>query len=326
MAEGDNAEYVDAVSEDEEVVFNHHPAAGDMGRRVEDPKRTLVKIENFNGDSSRVESSSQDWTTWLQVFERVARMNRWGNEIANQLFAHLRGPALEVACNLPVEESENYDSLVAALETQFGPVKQSEVYLAELRHRVKKATESYRELGRSITLLCKRAYPNLSHVDRERIARTHFVDAIPVSELRLLVLQGKPGTINEAIQLAEELDGYRKLELQRDNKTKGYVRNVNETPDSGDRLSSLEDKMNTVLQVVSSRSFGSKKSNESRVCWSCSQRGHVARDCPHSRRNRPSRLQNSDLRGSQGIPQRKSQFGQGNSPRPTQSSGGTHRV
>ena len=287
MAEGENRQvYSDAESsgEEDEIVFmNQNNNMGD-GPGGHAPRRGMfrksVKIENYTG------GSKQSWTTWRLMFERIARMNGWQNELADQLFAHLRGSALEVACGLPDEDILNYDRLIAALEAQFGHVKQSEIYLAELRNLTKSANDSHRDLGHSVKMLCKRAYPTMPYEERERLARIHFIDALPESELRMLVLQGKPANIDEAVHLAEELDGYRKLERQRTNSRKGVVRNVT----TGDQhvSESLDDKVDHLARVVDDMvKLNSRQSARNRprpgpntTCWTCSGRGHFARDCP----------------------------------------------
>ena len=268
-------------NEGEEVIFNYN-ARGDGHRPKCGSRRSgsYVKIENFCGEK-------QDWSTWFKVFSRVAKLNGWGADtVVNQLFAHLRGPALEVACALPDDDIDNYERLVEILEAQFGPAKHSELFLAELRNRVKKPKESYRELGRAITTLCKRAYPTLTYVERERMGRMHFIDAVPESELRLLLLQGRPAGLNEAVQLAEELDGYRKMETQRNQppSRSSFVRNVTEGDHQmpSDFVTKLETVLDAVIQLLPALSINSEFKNHRRrpTCWVCNEVGHVSRDCP----------------------------------------------
>ena len=215
------------------------------------------------------------------MFCKVASINCWEADIANHLFAHLRGPALEVACALPDEDSENYDCLVATLEAQFGPAKQPELYLFELSDIVKKSNESYRELGRRVMTLCKWAYPTLTFVERERAGRMHFIDAVTEAELCLFILQRKPVSLNEAVQLADEFSGYRKIQTQHRNRSQSrFTSNVTEEEHSG-LPSRLDATVNTLAQLVPAHSINHGRNRRRRpACWVCDKVGHISRFCP----------------------------------------------
>ncbi len=312
MAEGDcnrgqlQDNHDNESDSDSEVVFNDcvrhldDPSSPTRYDRGDEPRcskrdgfsRKEVKVDYFSGEG-------QSWPVWRHMFERIARMNGWGAELASQLFAHLRGSALEVACGLPDGDLEVYESLVNVLNLQFGPGRQAELHLAELRNRVKRPQESFRELGRSISKLCSLAYPDGTYEERQRHAKVYFVDAVPDSELRMMILQGRPTNLDEAIGLAEELDGYRRLEKQRCaskfNHGRGMLRNVNATNENegtDDRMKRIEDMIGHLCdKIVPSPRRQQSDTRRDKKCFNCGELGHIARRCVN-----PSRFAKNDRR------------------------------
>jgi hypothetical protein len=295
MADAEEIPEQDAdVTNDDEIVFNIHEHDRGDGIRPEVKLEKPVKIECFSGEK-------QPWTIWHRMFERIARMNGWKNDLANHMFGLLRGPALEVACGLPDGDFENYESLVTILDGQFGPGRQAGKYLAELRNRAKKDDENFRVLGRDISRLCSLAYPESTYDERQRHAKIYFVDAIPETELRMMISTARPNNLDEAICLAEEFEGIRRLERQRYNKSSGSnrnnVRNVNMEgqndvrPSETGRLDRIESMIDNLCQDNSRYSRQSRRpgygndryQNTVRRCWGCNSDQHLVRDCPQVR-------------------------------------------
>jgi hypothetical protein len=297
MAEGDSpTAHIGDGSDDDEITFRYQGQNNDMaepGRleRGDGPPRQRnqkfekpVKIDNFSGDS-------QPWKVWHRMFERICRYNGW-IDLANRLFGCLKGAALEVACGLPDDDLENYDTLVAILEGQFGPGRQAEKHLAELRNRVKQNDESYRELGRAITKLCMLAYPESTYGERQRHSKIYFVEAVPETELRMMISTARPTTLDEAIQLAEEFDGIRRLEKQRSHHagtSKASVRAVTTDEENGRNqndqcLKRIEDMVGKLCEATLGRQRPAGNVNNMR-CWLCGQEGHFAKRCMNQRQN-----------------------------------------
>ena len=287
-------------SEDEEVQLNF------QGMAIRDPTPPIrngkgdgpvpaprgnwgkpVKVEPYAGEL-------QSWPVWFRMFEKIAVINGWQEEKANWLFSFLRGPALEVACTLSDVELEDYNSLVDALDNQFGPTKQIELNIAELRNRRKRPTESYRELGRAIKKLSGLAYSTLNYDQRDKYAKVHFTEAITEKEIKLLVVQGKPATLDEAIKLAEEISSYRTWVNEDEDRYSGrenrHVNLVGETGENSAILESLKTTTNTMARLGTSMEKMIKEQQDRSPrrypqtpkelrCWNCSQLGHRQADC-----------------------------------------------
>jgi hypothetical protein len=290
MAEGDNHRDTTLESDDEEVTFQiprgptppiRH-AAGDGPSQYKAWDKP-IKIETFSGEK-------QPWRVWHRMFERIAGINKWEEERANRLFSLLRGPALEVACGLPDHELEHYDNLVHALDCQFGPARQAELHLAELRNRKKKPEESFRELGRAIKRLSTLAYDTSPYEVRERLAKADFIAAIPDKELKIMILQGKPSNLEEAVGLAEENAGYRKWAGETEGKSKSSVRNVNNKDDETlisqfmkTNMENMQKIQEAVSQLTISQNQRRKKPRSEIICYNCSQLGHYSNECTEPR-------------------------------------------
>lgn len=319
MAEGDNAYSPEVESEDEEISFgpqkmNDRDATPPLNRgRGDGPRfpipapRTVfgsaVKVETFNGD--------QSWPVWLRMFEKITILNGWQEDKARRLFSLLRGPALEVACNIPDEELEEYENLVATLDNQFGPSKQVKLHKAELRNRKKRTDESYREFGRAIQKLSVLAYPHDNYERRDKIALEHFEEAIPNTETKLHVGQTKPSTLEEAIKVAEEYDGLRTWangnEDERPSNRK--YKHVNAVADEGLNKTLLDCvKANTTMMSkleATIEKLNQPRNHDARqrkfsdvICWNCSRPGHIQSKCPF-----PTAQENEGRLRSRGAPQ-----------------------
>jgi hypothetical protein len=240
-------------------------------------------VDYFTGEQ-------QPWHVWLRMFERIAKINGWEREMAHRLFSHLRGPAHEVACGLQDLELEHYACLVRVLESQFGPSKQSELHLAELRNRKMKSNESFREIGRDIKKMSALAY-NCCYEERERQAKADFITALPDRDLRVMVLKDRPASLEEAIRLAEENSGYRKWAGDIDKGTKNQVRNVS-TEDGEMTLAScvknnaegIKQLQSTLNQLANQRTYSRRRKPRSEIMfYNCHQVGHYSSECQEPR-------------------------------------------
>lgn len=110
---------------------------------------------------------------------------------------------------------QNYSSLCQRLEQRFGPGKEAETFLTELRARTRKSGENLQELGQAVRRLTSLAYPELKRDVHERLAQGHFSDAISDPEIRAGIFRAHPKNLDEAIRAAIETEAYLKAERQR---------------------------------------------------------------------------------------------------------------
>ena len=160
------------------------------------------------------------WDAYRTQFEMLAEMNRWSNkEKATYLAVSLRGSALTVLSNLPIDSRCDYEALATALESRFGFTHQAELNRMKLRSRTRRREETLPELAEDIERLVRLAYPDAAPLMLEVLAKDQFVDALADEDMRLRVRQSRPATLRKAVEAALELESYQLASRQRSNKT-----------------------------------------------------------------------------------------------------------
>ena len=165
------------------------------------------------------------WMDYVAHFNSCAQINGW-NEVqkGDYLAASLHGAAQEVIGDLPYHLTVSYSDLVRHLERRFGVGGQAELHLTELRNRVRKDKESLPELEQVIRRLASLAYPGVPVDVIDRLARGHFVDALPDPDMRFKIFQMKPATLNDAVMVSLELESF--LKSERGMLRTSYVRSL----------------------------------------------------------------------------------------------------
>ena len=108
--------------------------------------------------------------------------------------------------NLPREDHQKFDVLVAALESQFGSAHQTELNRAQLRARTRHKEETLPELAEDVDRITCLAYPDAAAGMLHVLARDQFIDALPDEDMRLSVRQNRPSNLKEALKSALELE------------------------------------------------------------------------------------------------------------------------
>ena len=140
-------------------------------------------------------------------------MNTWTEtEKADYLMIALKGQALEVACSLSSYQQSSYKEVVTALTHRFGLEKQRVRNRAELTNRKRLVGESVAELGQAVRKLVRRAYPKSGLAFQEDFAVEQFKNALDDLELKRALFQGKPNTLDEAVDMASEAEAWMKAE------------------------------------------------------------------------------------------------------------------
>lgn len=237
---------------------------------------------------------SGPWLDYHAHFEACADINGWSYATKGLYLAvSLRGNAQGVLGNMPRGTKPDFDSLVQALEDRFAPPSQTELYRVQMRERRQRAGETLPELGQAIQRLAYLAYPTASTEIRETLAKDQFVDALVDSEMRIRIKQSRPRHLNDAIQLAVELEAYNKAER------KSYARPTAPEP-GNDALARTLDALNAKIDSLQLevKSFKSSRAEDDaqlrprvreqqKLCYYCRKSGHIQRDCRTYRQNRP---------------------------------------
>ena len=236
------------------------------------------------------------WKEYIGHFEACRMANAW-DEVQAKVFlaASLRGPALKTLSG-KINDSSNlsYKELVDLLEKRFDPGQLAENYLLELRYRRQGPKETIQELGQAVRELSMLAYPELPTEAQDRLARTHFTEAIDDQAVREGVFRSKPISMDEAIQAALATDNFYRLEEQRAGRRYKLSRTLDGSQST--EIEELKQELKWIRQRLeyqeqasgewSGTWLGSTDPMPERRCYRCNESGHLQRNCPQKRRKR----------------------------------------
>ena len=132
-----------------------------------------------------------------------------GNSYTSYLSRSL--PSRPCPCNLgdlDATKRTDYEALTEALEARFGSQHRTEMYRAQLRCRVRGREEMLLELSQAVQCLTHQAYPAAPSSLQDTLARDHFIDALPDSEMRWRFHQARPKCLREALTTAQEVEAF----------------------------------------------------------------------------------------------------------------------
>jgi uncharacterized C2H2 Zn-finger protein len=256
-------------------------------------RRSRVRFRSPHGDDAFAEypmsrqtikpatyDGSGPWLDYHAHFEACAELSAWNyNQRGLYLAVSLRGNAQGVLGNMPKGAKPDYLTLVKALEDRFEPPGHMDIYRAQMRERRQTAGESLPELGQAIRRLANLAYPTATAEIRETLSKDQFVDALVDSEMRIRIKQARPRNLNEAIQLAVELEAYTRAE-----KT-NYARSTITEPVDCRTASALEElsakveALQTEIRELKAQRNERSPRVRQKLCYFCRKPGHVRKDC-----------------------------------------------
>ena len=197
------------------------------------------------------------WLDYKVQFEMISMMNGWTQRrMAMELAASLRDEAVGVLALIEPERRTDYHTLTTALEARFEPRNQTEIHRAALRTRTRKRGETLSSLSQELKKLTRKVYPTARTEVWEQLTLSAFLDALNDAEMEWSVHQGRPATVEEAVQLAMDFESFKQARARRRSRDAVGLYLLQDAGNENDR---------------------SKKTN--RRCWVCDEIGHIARFC-----------------------------------------------
>ncbi|XP_072010889.1 uncharacterized protein [Engystomops pustulosus] len=216
-----------------------------------------------------------DLDIFLRSFEKTCRQYHLPREQwAQYLSPGLRGKALEVFADLPLEFDEDYDAIKAALIKKYNLTP--EVYRKKFRSVKRGPTDSYADAVGNLRTTFLQWTRGLSVNSREDLEdlmiKDQFLHICPV-DVRQFVCDREPKTADEAAQIADSYTANRMPEGKRET--------------SPQRSSSWKEKQTRTTSQPSVSKVGenitlreSINQGDMRKCFNCNKVGHLRSACP----------------------------------------------
>ncbi|XP_071989583.1 uncharacterized protein [Engystomops pustulosus] len=216
-----------------------------------------------------------DLDIFLRSFEKTCRQYHLPREQwAQFLSPGLRGKALEVFADLPLELDEDYDAIKAALIKKYNLTP--EVYRKKFRSVKRETTESYADTVGNLRTTFLQWTRGLSVNSREDLEdlmiKDQFLHICPV-DVRQFVCDKEPKTADEAAQIADSYTANWMPEAKRET--------------SPQRSTSWKEKQARTTSQPSVSKVGenitlreSINQGDMRKCFNCNKVGHLRSACP----------------------------------------------
>lgn len=210
-----------------------------------------------------------EWDNWFHKFNCMAETCNWSDqERVFKMTSALKGNALTVHRNLPVETTKNYQLLCSALQERYGKTDRATkaVIRADLATISQKEDEELEVFADRVYSLTIDAYPENTPVSQLQLyAVEFFMSGCKEKNLAWLVYTTKsPSTITEAVNYMKmALAGNRRLGMKYSTRKVAFENDI------------------AIRQIVGGGS-------EEIECHGCGGKGHVVRECPSVRKRRTS--------------------------------------
>ena len=129
--------------------------------------------------AENIQSDDDNFDRWIEQFEERAKLVvGWTEEqCIYQLKAHLEKTALHAFRMLPEGDKGSYTTAVEALKKRFHPVDIEELRSLEF-HQLMQEQQSVEQLGIELQSLARRAFPESSQKEFDRLVKGRFFQAL----------------------------------------------------------------------------------------------------------------------------------------------------
>lgn len=276
--------------------------------------RPVFMPETFTG-------VGREWSDWSEQFELAADVNNWDERLKLKFMSLLlSGRARDIFSGLSGDAKNDYALLKAAMSRCFEPCDSSDWSRATFTDRRRMHNETAREFGNALRRLATKAYPSADNATRDMLARDQFLTHFATGDFRISLRRAKPKTLEDAIDLASEIELLKNLEqthLMSDAKVRGVVEHK---PKSDEQMTvmlgmveELRQEVKALRTTVSNMQhqqsmknaspgpFSTELGREPRDsalqgpmtrargvgggCWECGCTRHIKRDCPYLQGN-----------------------------------------
>ena len=264
-------------------------------------------------------SEKTDLPLWLARFELYVRQAKIPEDQRTcELVSLLEDAPFRIVSQQGLAASTDYEAVVRCLKDQYYPDGNELEWQFKLQQRTQRADEKLGEFVGVLTELADKAYPQWSTQQRQEMVRNHFIQGVRSSSVQLKLMREMPATLAGALQLATQQET-----VETAQKRLHKERSVQESLAVGEEeveaaVSSLEPVKGTLPtikqltrqlqesevairqlqeQLVRLKTPAAQADTKPRkeyttaenracnsTCWSCGQRGHLKRNCPHRRR------------------------------------------
>lgn len=289
------------------------PAGSGAVGRPNATARPVFMPETFTG-------VGREWSDWSEQFDLAAEVNGWDDDLKLKFMSLLlSGRARDIYSGLSGDAKGNYGLLKAAMARCFEPCDSTDWSRAAFTDRRRMHNETAREFGNALRRLAFKAYPAADNSTRDMLARDQFLTHFATGDFRITLRRAKPKTLEDAIDLAAEIELLKNLE-QTHLTVDAKVRGVENKPKSDEPMTMVLGMVEELRQEVKSLSTtvgnmqqsmrnttsagqlfrvpgqnprsgapvpgpANKAREAGNGCWECGCTRHIKRDCPYLQGN-----------------------------------------